>query len=279
MGFLRAGLDAGEALVVAHTRPGLALVRDALGADAAEVTFVDVSAAYTRPARTLAGYHDVYAERLQTATSVRAVADVQIGPDAGETDTWLAYEAAFNASFAHLPVWVLCSYDAGSLSGPATDAVWQTHPEVVADGGWTTSARYEDPARLVREVASEPGVLDGLETLPVGPDGRDLRGRLAAALAAEAVPASKAFDLLMAADEVLANARRHGGGVALVRAGRAGGRFVCEVVDRGTGFDDALAGYRAPRAGVGAGLWIARQLTWRVDFLHTPDGFATRLTL
>ena len=41
----------------------------------------------------------------------------------------------------------------------------------------------------------------------------------------------------------------------------------------------ALAGYRAPRHGVGAGLWIARQLTWRVDFRRDPEGFTARVTL
>ena len=57
--FLREGLEAGEGAIVANTRPGLAAMREALGTDAARVTFVDVSAAYTRPARTLASYHAV----------------------------------------------------------------------------------------------------------------------------------------------------------------------------------------------------------------------------
>jgi anti-sigma regulatory factor (Ser/Thr protein kinase) len=277
--FLREGLDAGDAVVVAHTRRGLSTVRQALGADAAHVTFVDVGAAYTRPARTLATYHGVYADRLRTASAVRAVADVQVGPDAGETDTWLSYEAAFNRSFEHLPAWVLCSYDTGRLPAPVVDAVWRTHVEVVTDDGWTRSPRYEDPAALLHAVTPRPPTLPDLPPLAVHPDGRDLKEHLAAALVAADVPEGKAFEMLLVVDEVLANARQHGGGLVAVRAGRAGGRFVCEVVDRGPGFDDPLAGYRAPRAGVGAGLWIARQLTWSVDFLHGPDGFTTRLTL
>src|SRR3954468_14306665 len=72
--FLREGLQAGEGAVVAHTRPGLAVMREALGPDAASVTFVDVSSAYTRPARTLAAYHAVYADQLARTPSLRAVA-------------------------------------------------------------------------------------------------------------------------------------------------------------------------------------------------------------
>jgi hypothetical protein len=44
-----------------------------------------------------------------------------------------------------------------------------------------------------------------------------------------------------------------------VRAGRAKGRFVCEIINRGD-FDDPTAGYLAPRAGLGKGLWVARQI-------------------
>jgi hypothetical protein len=55
-----------------------------------------------------------------------------------------------------------------------------------------------------------------------------------------------------------------------VRLRRAKGRFVCEIIDRGGGFDDPTAGYLAPRAGLGTGLWVARQLTWDIEFFRSP---------
>src|SRR4249919_1713136 len=113
--FLKAGIEAGEGAVVAHTKPGLAMMREALGPEAARVTFVDVSAAYTRPARTLASYHAVYVNELRSVGSLRAVADVQLGPEPGEWDEWVGYEAVFNQAFEHLPAWVMCSYDANGL--------------------------------------------------------------------------------------------------------------------------------------------------------------------
>ena len=58
-----------------------------------------------------------------------------------------------------------------------------------------------------------------------------------------------------------------------------GGRFVYEVVDRGNGFDEPAASYLAPREGIGAGLWVARQLTWSTEFFHSPTGFTTRIWL
>jgi anti-sigma regulatory factor (Ser/Thr protein kinase) len=85
--------------------------------------------------------------------------------------------------------------------------------------------------------------------------------------------------MLLAATEIATNAVDHGGGVEDVRVGRAGGRFVCEIVDRGNGFDDPSAGFLPPRAGLGSGLWVARQLTWRIEFFRSPRGFTARIWL
>jgi anti-sigma regulatory factor (Ser/Thr protein kinase) len=277
--FLREGLEAGEGGIVAHTRPGLAAMRDALGPDAARVTFVDVGTTYTRPARTLAAYHQVYVEQLRGVGTLRAVADVQIGPDPGEWDEWMGYESVFNHSFGHLPAWVMCTYDAGALPDPVIESVWRTHPEVLADDRLAASDRYESPAQLLRGITREPEPLPGLRPLPLGRDVDAFRERLARALAIEDVPEAKALDMLVAGTEIFENAVTHGGGVEAVRVGRAGGRFVCEVADRGGGFDDPTAGYVPPRDGTGKGLWVARQLAWRIEFFRAPAGFTARTWL
>jgi anti-sigma regulatory factor (Ser/Thr protein kinase) len=277
--FLKEGIEEGEGAIVAHTKPRLAMMREALGPDAAHVGFVDVSSAYTRPAKTLAAYHAVYAEQLRETPTLRAVADVQFGPDPAEWDLWTGYEAVFNRSFAHLPAWVICSYNANGTPDPILEGVWQTHPEVVADETLTTSDRFEDPDELLRRVTPVPIPLPELRSLPFGRDVEAFRERLARELHAEQVSETKALDMLLAATEVAANAVRYGGGVEDVRVGRAQGRFVCEIVDAGEGFDDPAAGYLAPREGVGTGLWVARQLTWRIEFFRSADGFTARLWL
>jgi anti-sigma regulatory factor (Ser/Thr protein kinase) len=277
--FLEEGVEAGEGAIVAHTKPGLAMMREALGDHAAGVTFVDVSAAYTRPARTLAAYHEVYAEQLARTPTLRAVADVQFGPDPAEWDLWTGYEAVFNRSFGHLPAWVLCSYDANGTPDPIIEGVWQTHPEVVDGDTCRTNDRYEDPDRLLRRIAAPPSRLSGLRSIPFGRSTEELRERLAPELTAERVSAAHSLDALLAVSEVADNAIAHGGGIRDVRIGRARGRLVCEIVDGGGGFDDPTAGYLAPRDGVGTGLWVARQLTWRIDFFQSPAGFTARIWL
>jgi anti-sigma regulatory factor (Ser/Thr protein kinase) len=277
--FLKAGIEAGEGAVVAHTKPGLAMMREAIGPEAARVTFVDVSGAYTRPARTLAAYHEVYVEQLRKTPTLRAVADVQFGPDPNEWALWTGYEAVFNRSFGHLPAWVLCSYDANGTPDPIIEGVWQTHPEVVAGDSWNSSDVYEDPDQLLRRITLAPEPLTGLRAIPFGRGAEDLREQLARELAADRLSEAQTLDLLLAVTEIANNAMQHGGGIQEVRVGRAGGRFVCEIVDRGDGFDDPAAGYLAPRVGIGTGLWVARQLTWRIEFFHSPTGFTTRIWL
>ena len=275
--FLREGLEAGEGAIVANTRPGLAAMREALGQDAVHVTFVDVSSAYTRPARTLAAYHEVYAEQLRRTATLRAVADVQIGPDPGEWEMWMGYEAILNRSFGHLPAWVWCTYNANGLPDPVLEGVWRTHPEVLAGDALHASHRYEDPEHLLRRIAAKPAPLTGLRSIAFGQDIEQFRERLARELTAEKLTQERVLDGLLAATEVANNAIEHGRGVEEVRVGRADGRIVCEIVDRGDGFDDPGAGYLAPRAGVGSGLWVARQLTWLIEFFRSPGGFTARI--
>jgi anti-sigma regulatory factor (Ser/Thr protein kinase) len=277
--FLKEGLEIGEGAIVAHTRPGMAVMREALGADARHVTFVDVSSSYTRPARALAAYHKVYAQQLQKTPKLRAVADVQFGPDPSEWHLWTGYEAVFNRSFGHLPAWVLCSYNANGTPDPIIEGVWQTHPEVVDRTTWTTSKLFEDPDHLLRRITPPPEPLPELRPIPPVRDPEQLRERLASELVAAGLGEARTLEMVLAASEIATNALHHGAGITDIRVGQAHGRFVCEITDPGPGFDDPAAGYLAPRAGIGSGLWIARQLTWDLEFFRSRRGFTARLWL
>jgi anti-sigma regulatory factor (Ser/Thr protein kinase) len=278
--FLQEGLRLGQGAVVANERNGIGAIREALGDQAAQVRFVDVSAAYTRPAKTLAAYHQVYAEELSRFPSLRAVADVQYGPNPGEWELWNGYESVFNQSFAHLPAWVLCSYKTADLPDPVRDGIWRTHPEVVSGGTWNDSASYDSRDEPFVNT-SRPAPLEQAASIPVAEVAHDveaMRASLVRALVAQGLPDGRVVETLLATTEVLANAVSHGGGVAAIRVGRVGGRRVWEVVDRGPGFEDPTAGYLAPRTGRGSGLWVARQLTWDLEFFRSPEGFVARAT-
>jgi anti-sigma regulatory factor (Ser/Thr protein kinase) len=254
------------------------MMREALGPDAARVAFVDLSATYTRPAHAVAAYYGTFLEHLRHAPAVRAVAEMQVGPMPEDWDEWAGYEAITNLAYAHLPVWVVCTYGADRLPDRVIESVWQTHADVFS-GDWHSSDHFEDPRDLLRRVTPTPEELPDLRSFSPGDDLEAFRERLARELAAEQVSEARALDMLVAGTEVAANAVRYGGGIEAVRVGRAHGRFVCEVIDRGVGFDDPAAGYLAPGAGTGTGLWVARQLAWNLEAFHSPRGFTVRICL
>ena len=130
--FLREGLEAGEGAVVANTRPGLAAMREALGADAARVTFVDVRP----PTRGPRARWPISRGVRQRASIGRLASRRGRRParaEPGEWDEWVGYEAVFNRAFEHLPAWVICSYDANGLPDRMLEGVRQTHTEVLTD--------------------------------------------------------------------------------------------------------------------------------------------------
>jgi anti-sigma regulatory factor (Ser/Thr protein kinase) len=276
LAFLKEGLEAGEGCIVAHTRDGIAAMREALGRDGDQVSFVDVGSLYTRPARALAAYCGTLVRELRNAPSVRAVADLQIGPSRGEWNEWVGYEAMTNLAYSHLPAWVVCTYDVKGVPDPVLEEMSSTHSEVL-DDGWRASEDFQDPRELMRRLTPEPEPLPQLRSLTAAGDLQRFRERLARELMAAKVPEAAALHMLVASTEVAANAVRHGGGIEEVRVGNAGGRFVCEVIDRGGGFDDPAAGYLMPQPGTGCGLWVARQLAWRLESFHAPGGFTVRL--
>jgi anti-sigma regulatory factor (Ser/Thr protein kinase) len=274
--FLSEGLEAGEACVLGDTRDGAAMVREALGSDADNVAFFDIAPVYTRPAHAVATYFRTFTEQLRNAPSVRAVASGQFAITPGDSAEWTSYEAITNLAYSHLPVWVVCAYDASRLPDSLVEAVLRTHPEVLGDS-CQMSDHYEDPRELVRELTPQPEPLPKLRSLPPMDSVELFREQLAREIAAEGVPEARALQMLVAASEVASNALTHGEGIAEVRVGRAYGRLVCDVIDRGRGFDDPMAGYMVPREGIARGLWIARQLSWEIEHFDSPRGFTVRI--
>jgi anti-sigma regulatory factor (Ser/Thr protein kinase) len=277
--FLEAGVDAGEAVIAVVDQRKWALLRDLLGPVCEPISYVDRDAFYTRPEDALFAY-DARVRHLvkDGAPSVRVWAEFPVFTSRDEADAWIAYEAILNRAFAHHPVQIVCGYDAREHSGAVLEGAWHTHPRVL-DEGWLENPRYDDPEQTVRALTPDAGALPGLRRLPLPADTAAFRRALLQEMTADGVPEPKAYNLLVAAGEIYANAGRHGNGASALRVGRVDGRFVCELADHGPGMQDPLTGYLPPRPGHagGAGVWVARQLTARLDFVTTPQGFATRL--
>jgi anti-sigma regulatory factor (Ser/Thr protein kinase) len=274
---LQDGLRAGAHVVAITTQHNLGLLRESLGADSGNVACVDREEWYRHPATVLAGFHRVVRDaEAAGAPSVYAIGEVRFGTTQREWDRWIAYEATIDRALAGCRLEVICPYDERVLPDAVLDGAWLTHEHVITDAR-RPSAAYADAATVVRARTPAPEPLAQLRTLPAPGAAHLLRELLSAEMAAEGVPAAAAADMLLAAGEVFANARRHGGGAAALRVGRVGTHFVCEIADAGPGLDDPLAGYLPPRPAQrsGAGLWVARQATSAIELLRPNAGGLT----
>jgi anti-sigma regulatory factor (Ser/Thr protein kinase) len=278
--YLQGGVDAREAVIAVVDQRKWGLLRERLGAAACEsISYLDRDAVYTRPEDALFAY-DARIRHLvrDGAPTVRVWGEFPVFASSEQSGPWIAYEAILNRAFAQHPVQLICGYDTREHSEAVLEGARHTHP-FVRDKVWRENPHYHDPEQVV--FAHTPGAeaLPGLRALPPPADTATFRRTLLHEMTADDVPVDEARNVLIAAGEIFSNARRHGHGAGALRVGRVNGSFVCELADHGSGFHDPLAGYLPPRPGQaeGAGLWVVRQLTSRLEFVTTAQGFATRI--
>jgi anti-sigma regulatory factor (Ser/Thr protein kinase) len=278
VGYLASGLEAGDSVHVSVTPAKQAMLRRTLAADADQISFLDADAFYARPEDAMA-HCDAALPLPQDALDqrVRIYGELPIIRRQVEWAGWITYESIVNRAFADRGATLMCGYDARVVPAQIIEQMRRAH-RVVHDGAWHLSQEYEEPEELVRSIEPSFEPLPGLRSLEFQASS-ELQERLARELSEVQMPPSRARDLLVAAREVLGNAERYGNGVRSLRVGAVDDRFVCEVTDAGDGLDDPLAGYLPPRplGADPAGLWIARQLTSRLELHTAPDGLTVRL--
>jgi anti-sigma regulatory factor (Ser/Thr protein kinase) len=279
--FLRDGLDAGEAVLVACGPHNAALLRRST--DCAGVRFLPGGDRYARPGQAIHDYRRTFAELTAGgAAQIRVVGDVPHPGTGAEWDRWMRYEAAVNVAFAEFPVWGLCPYDTRSASSEVVHDVMCTHPHVARPGGeHRRNDAYVDPERFLADRARRPGAAgagrvrsdDAPPALRLeDPSPRRARHELHRLAAGVLSPAALG-DLAVITSELVTNAHVHGGPPVTVEAWVGPGAVELRVTDNGPGPADPLAGWRPPpidRVG-GRGLWLALQLGADLA-VHTVDG-------
>jgi anti-sigma regulatory factor (Ser/Thr protein kinase) len=277
--YLTSGIERDQATIAVVDARKWAVLSEAIGPAVSRLQHLDRDPYYTRPEAAIAGY-DTRIRRLvrDGARSVRVFGELPLCVTQEQVDTWITYEAILNRAFERHPVSILCGCDAREQPDAIVEGSWRTHPHVLGQG-WEDNHDYHDPAEIVRRHTRPSDSPLGLRPLDVDGDVVAFRRQLSDEMGADEVPEPEARALLIAAGELLANARRHGDGIRSVRIGRVGASFVCEISDRGPGIEDPLAGYVPPAPGgdAGGGLWVARQLTRRLDLLSTDYGLTARL--
>lgn len=283
--FIRAGVEAGEA-VLAVVPPELSrLLRAELGEITAAVSFLDMTTVGRNPARVIPVFRDLLDDAGARGVSARAVSESMWADRSAaeirecqlhESLVNLAFDAAGSTRFR-----LRCPYDVAALPTAVVDEVWRTHPEVISDGALKPSSSYHPPvARLPTEPLPEPpaGVVPVARVRFAASGLLGVRRAVTVAARGRGVTADRAAELELAVHEIATNSLRYGGGWGLLRIWAEEGFLVCEVSDRGR-LRDPLAGrWRPPPdAENGRGLWLANQLCDLVRIRSSPAGTTVRL--
>ncbi|MEV4756890.1 sensor histidine kinase [Micromonospora sp. NPDC049559] len=276
--FIRAGLDAGDPVLVAVPGANLAAIRAALGDDASRVRLDDMTVAGRNPGRIIPGVLLAFA-RAHPGRRPRIIGE-PIWPGRSELEypACAQHEALINAAFAGRNAEILCPYDLADLDQRAIDDAYRTHPTLAMGARRWASPRYGDPLAVAadfnRPLPPPPG---HAPTLPVTFDGLSaLRHAVARYATTAGLPDDRVEDLVLAVGELAANTVEHAGGTGSVTLWTDEEHLVCQVSDGGH-LTDPLAG-RIPPAGTaatgGRGLVIVNQLCDLVR-VHTRPGATT----
>ena len=279
--FVREGLEAGEAVLVAVPRARAELLRGALDGEADRVLFADMAQLGRNPGRIIPAWRDFVDEHTERGTPVRGIGE-PVWPErtSAELAECQRHEALLNLAFGDEPPWaLLCPYDTDTLGDDVIAEAFRSHPALWQDGRRVRSHAYVDP----RESLGGPDA--DLPAPPVETDGMAFERDDVAAVrtlvgwhAAQAgLSADRTADVVLAASEAATNSVLHGGGGGRLRVWREGRAVVCEVRDRGR-VPDLLAGRRRPslEAIDGRGLWIVHHLCDLVEVRSLPDGTVVR---
>ena len=144
--FMADGAEQDERLLAVTKAANNELLRDALGARARHVQFVDAQTWYDTPPATLARYRQFVNESLDNgARWVRIIGEpVWQGRSTAEVAEWTRYEAAINLLLASAAATIVCPYDTRSLPSEIVSDCARTHPVVTSQQGSVPSEEYLD---------------------------------------------------------------------------------------------------------------------------------------
>src|SRR2546429_237276 len=130
--FVRAGLDAGEPVMVAVPGPNLELVRDALGGDAGEVRFHDMARAGRNPGRIIPWVLHAFISQHPGRHPHIVGEPIWAGRTDDEYPACAQHEALINEASVDADATIVCPYDVSRLAPEVLADAEITHPVLVA---------------------------------------------------------------------------------------------------------------------------------------------------
>jgi anti-sigma regulatory factor (Ser/Thr protein kinase) len=279
--FIREGIRNAEPILVVESLPRIQQLCSALGEDAAQVEFANMSDVGANPARIIPAWQ-VFVDQHSDASRLRGIGEpIWAGRTATELVECQRHEALLNTAFASGRPWsLLCPYDVASLSEDVIAEARRSHELLVTRDEVRPSEEFETTVSARAPIDapfSEPNSVLGSYRF----DGNtlvSLRHELSKLMARSGLSRSRAADFVAAVNEIATNSVKHGGGNGTARAWFENDTAVCEIRDAGR-IDDPLADRRRPGhdASASRGYWLANQLCDLVQVRSGQSGTSVRL--
>jgi anti-sigma regulatory factor (Ser/Thr protein kinase) len=284
--FIRDGLDADEAVVVAEPRPRLELLRDALHDEAEGVEFLDMAEVGANPARIIAVWAAVLDRHTASGRRLRGVGEPAfVGRRTAELVECRLHELLLNHAFDDGPAWrLLCPYDQEHLPRAVTQEALRSHPVRSTSACRLRSDAYVPGGHVSGFAEGLPAAGDAVLRGRFGPGDIPATRRTVAQWARSCgLPEERIEVLELAASELASNSIRHGGGSGTVAMWLDETAAVVEFSDAGV-LTDPLTGRRTPtldhegRHDQGGGLYLVNQLCDLVQLRSSERGTTVRIT-
>jgi anti-sigma regulatory factor (Ser/Thr protein kinase) len=278
--FVRAGLEADEAVLVVVDAPKIDWLRDELGNDAGEVRFADMAEVGRNPARIIPAWAAFARDTFAAGRTPRGIGE-PFGPQRNPAATRECHlhESLLNTAFDRpdaTPWRLLCPYDTSALEPGVLAAARTTHPFV--DDQPSTDHRHLDPAAPFAEPLPDPPADVHVAAIDFDEDMLRLVRRAVRSACEAADVRARAADVVLAVNEAATNSTRYGGGRGRFRTWRDGDCLVFEVADAGCILDPLVGRVEPPQSQVGGrGLWLCNQLCDLVQVHSSPAGTVVRL--
>ena len=280
--FIRDGVAADEAVVVAEPRPRLELLRDALGPDADAVEFLDMAEIGANPARIIGVWAAALDRHTGAGRRLRGVGEPAfVGRRTAELVECRLHELLLNHAFDDGPGWrLLCPYDQEHLPRAVTQAALRTHPLRSTSASRRHSKGYSPGGHVAGFAEELPAAGDAVLRGRFGPGDIPATRRTVAQWARSCgLPEERVEVLELAASELATNSIRHGGGSGTVAMWLDETAAIVEFSDTGV-LIDPMTGRRTPTADQesGRGLYLVNQLCDLVQLRSSDRGTTVRVT-
>jgi hypothetical protein len=176
------------------------------------------------------------------------------------------------------PFWLICPYDAVTLSRAVVEEAHRSHPVIVDAGSYCGSAHYTGRAHVDEMFEAELSELVGqpIATVFTAYNVSRLFTYIKLELYIAGLPAGAAGDIAATTQQLALNSLQRGAAEVTVQIWSQPNALICEVVDD-TVIHDLLLGRRVPVDDEHDGLWHANQLCDLVQMRSSSAGTTVRL--